>query len=120
MVSFTDIVKAKDEEHKLDSISDEYECVKIEDVLNKNFIIDKACVYIDKKSEDGRKKVAIGLTTEDGKKYRVHTGAIRIVEIFEEVEKYNAENPDNPISLNEEQHKIVSQTVNKGIMFLLE
>lgn len=117
MVSFDDIIKAKADEHKFENqIPEEYECVKIDEIINKDFTVDIFNVYTDK--EENRKKVAIALTL-DGKKYRVHTGASRIVEVFESINEYNAENPDDMIDVSAGMHKITSVAVSKGNMLIL-
>lgn len=121
MVSFNDIIKKKAEEHKMENeIPEEYECVKLDEILDKEFTVDIANVYIDNKSDDKRKKVALAITMSDGKKYRVHTGGVRIVEIFEAIQENN-KNPENEkINVSEGKHTIKSIVVGKGNMLIFE
>ena len=122
MVSFNEVIKNKADEHKMENeIPDIYECVKIDEILDKEFVIDIANVYTDNKSEDKRRKVALAITTvEDEKKYRIHTGASRIVEIFEFVQAHNKENPEDIINVSQGTHKIKSIQIQKGNMLILE
>lgn len=118
MVSFKDLIQCKADEHKFDNeIPEEYECVKIDEIINKDFKIDMFNVYNDK--EQDRRKVALAIDI-DGKKYRVHTGASRIVEIFDSVIEYNKENEENPMDVTEGTHKITSVSVSKGNMLIFE
>ena len=122
MVSFNEVIKNKADEHKMENeIPDIYECVRIDEILDKEFVIDIANVYTDNKSEDKRRKVALAITTvEDEKKYRIHTGASRIVEIFEFVQAHNKENPEDIINVSQGTHKIKSIQIQKGNMLILE
>ena len=121
MVSFTDFIKAKAEEHKMENqIPDDYEVIKVDEIFGKEFTVDIANVYIDNKSEDKRKKVALAITMTDGKKYRVHTGAVRIVEIFEAIQNNNKDENNEKINVSEGTHTIKSIEVGKGHMLIFE
>lgn len=117
MVSFDDIIKCKADEHKFENqIPEEYECVKIDTIIGKEFVIDIFNVYHDKETD--RNKVALAIQC-DGHKYRIHTGASRIVELFEAVNAHNEENPDDVIDVSGRTYKIQSINVSKGSMLIL-
>lgn len=122
MVSFKDIIAQNTEKHKFEnSIPDEYECVKITDIVDKEFKVDMFNIYTDKKHEKQQNKVVLGITTVDGNKYRVHTGASRIVEIFTEIQDFNSnESNTEKIDISEGTHVIKSVKVNDGVMFIFE
>ena len=122
MVSFKDIIAQNAEKHKLENaIPDDYECVKITDIIDKEFKVDIYNLYTDKKHENPQEKVVLGVTTVDGKKYRVHTGASRIVEIFTEIQNFNNdESNTQKIDISEGTHIIKSVKVNDGVMFIFE
>ena len=117
MVSLNDIIKSKADEHKFENqIPEDYECVKIDAVIDKKFTIDIFNVYHDKETD--RNKVALAIQI-DGHKYRIHTGASRIVEVFEAINEYNAANPDDLIDVSVGMHTITSIPVSKGTMLVL-
>ena len=122
MVSFKDIIAQNAEKHKLENaIPDDYECVKITDIIDKEFKVDIFNLYTDKKHENQQEKVVLGVTTVDGHKYRVHTGASRIVEIFTEIQNFNNdESNTEKIDITEGTHIIKSVKVNDGVMFIFE
>lgn len=122
MVSFKDIIAQNAEKHKLENaIPDEYECVKITDIIDKEFKVDIYNLYTDKKHENPQQKVVLGVTTVDGNKYRVHTGASRIVEIFTAIQNFNKdESNTQKIDISEGTHVIKSVKVNDGVMFIFE
>ena len=118
MVSFDDIIKCKADEHKFENqIPEDYECVKIDAIIEKDFIIDIFNVYHDKETD--RNKVALAIQI-DGKKYRIHTGASRIVELFEAVNLYNSENPEDMIDVSSRTYRIHSIPVSKGSMLVMD
>ena len=122
MVSFKEIIAQNAEKHKLENaIPDDYECVKITDIVGKEFKVDMFNLYVDKKQDEPQNKVVLGITTVDGQKYRIHTGASRIVEIFTEIQNFNAdENNAEKIDITEGTHVIKSLNLNQGVMFIFE
>ena len=116
MASLDNIIAKADELHEFENqIPEEYECVKLDEVIGKEFSVDIFSVYHDKDKD--MDKVALAIVCEN-KKYRIHTGAKRIVEIFQMVKAHNAENPDDPINVSIGLHKIEAIPVNKGTMLV--
>ena len=116
MASFNNIIAKADELHEFENqIPEEYECVKLDEIIGKTFTVDIFTVYHDKEKDID--KVALAIVC-DNKKYRIHTGAKRIVEIFQMVNEHNAENPDDPIDVKDGFHQIEAIPVNKGTMLV--
>ena len=116
MASFNDIIAKAEELHEFENqIPEDYECVKLDEVIGKEFSVDIFNVYHDKDKD--MDKVALAIVCGD-KKYRIHTGAKRIVEIFQMINTHNAENPDDPIDVTMGLHKIEAIPVNKGTMLV--
>ena len=116
MVSIKDAMKFVDEKHKLDSIPSEYTVVKVEDVIDKPMNVMMFSVYHDKKND--LDKVAIGgILVEDGTKVRIHTSAIRIVEVFREIKGLLDAGQD--VDFTSEKITIKKMMVNNGVMLYL-
>lgn len=116
MASLNSIIAKADELHEFENqIPEEYECVKLDEIIGKTFTVDIFNVYHDKDKD--MDKVALAIVCEN-KKYRIHTGAKRIVEIFQMVNQHNAENPDDPIDVTDGFHQIEAISVNKGTMLV--
>ena len=116
MVSIKDAMKFVDEKHKLDSIPSEYTVVKVEDVIDKPMNVMMFSVYHDKKND--LDKVAIGgILADDGTKVRIHTSAIRIVEVFREIKGLLDAGQD--VDFTSEKITIKKMIVNNGVMLYL-